>query len=388
MADRYFINGGVNSNWSDTGNWSTTSGGAGGSAVPLSTDAVFFDANSPNCDVNTSSRVALSLDFTGYTNTITMSQQITVSGSITLASAMTIAGGGSLLASATGTHTSNGKSWPNTLVLYGGATHTLADAWTTVNLTLNSSAGSGQQTTTINGTTLTVTGNLSLAATSSGSSPGTVEIILTGTCAISVASSTTGAIRCNLTINSSGTVTFPVNNFQFRDGVFTYIAGTVVTTGSTLVITDTATLDVAGITWNNFSITGTTTVTLTDNLNVNGLLTLGSTTFAVVINGVGKTINAAGNVTVSSTHANSISGTAKLVMTGTGTFIKTTNNNMTLPLDINAPGGTITFSGNCTFQLKGLDVIDAAGIVTDAGAWKPFWSGKSGGTFYNLIGVT
>src|SRR3990167_103117 len=129
MANRYFVSGGVDNNWSTTGNWSLTSGGAGGEAVPTASDDVFLDAVSPNCTVNASARVAKTLDFTGYVNTITMSQQITVSGSITLVSAMTISGSGALIVSATSTLTSNGKTWPNSLNLSGGSTYTLADNW-------------------------------------------------------------------------------------------------------------------------------------------------------------------------------------------------------------------------------------------------------------------
>lgn len=44
MADRYWI--GANTDWDDTSNWSTTSGGSGGAAVPTSVDDVYFDANS------------------------------------------------------------------------------------------------------------------------------------------------------------------------------------------------------------------------------------------------------------------------------------------------------------------------------------------------------
>ena len=130
MADRYFIAGGADNNWGSTANWSATSGGTGGASVPTAADAVFFDANSPNVTVNASNRVCLSLNFTGYTNTITMTFSITVSGSVTLAAAMGIAGAGSLTINATATLTSNGRTWPNPLTLTVLATYTFADNWT------------------------------------------------------------------------------------------------------------------------------------------------------------------------------------------------------------------------------------------------------------------
>lgn len=70
MAARFFVNGGVDNNWGSTSNWSTTSGGAGGSSVPTTADDVTFDASSPNCTVNASNRVCKTINFTNYTNTI------------------------------------------------------------------------------------------------------------------------------------------------------------------------------------------------------------------------------------------------------------------------------------------------------------------------------
>ncbi len=125
MANRYFLN--IGANWGDTANWSDTSGGTGGFSVPTNADDVFFDANSGNCTVNASNRVCKTLNFTGYTNTITMTFGITVSGSVTLVAAMTIAGASGLTINATGTFTSNGKTWPNALTFSATNTLTLAD---------------------------------------------------------------------------------------------------------------------------------------------------------------------------------------------------------------------------------------------------------------------
>lgn len=43
MADRYWV--GVDQNWHDGNNWSTTSGGAGGAGVPTASDDVYIDGN-------------------------------------------------------------------------------------------------------------------------------------------------------------------------------------------------------------------------------------------------------------------------------------------------------------------------------------------------------
>lgn len=44
MANRYWVNG--TGNWSDTAQWSATSGGSSGAAVPTASDDVFIDSNS------------------------------------------------------------------------------------------------------------------------------------------------------------------------------------------------------------------------------------------------------------------------------------------------------------------------------------------------------
>ncbi|MEZ4921687.1 MAG: T9SS type A sorting domain-containing protein [Crocinitomicaceae bacterium] len=68
-ADRYWISG-AGSNWNNTANWSTTSGGAGGASVPGVSDVAIFDANGTgNCTVD----MAVSLGgitLSGFTGTI------------------------------------------------------------------------------------------------------------------------------------------------------------------------------------------------------------------------------------------------------------------------------------------------------------------------------
>lgn len=68
-ANRFWIAGSA-SNWNNTANWSTSSGGAGGASVPIAGDAAIFDANGlGNCDVD----VAVGIDgitINGYTGII------------------------------------------------------------------------------------------------------------------------------------------------------------------------------------------------------------------------------------------------------------------------------------------------------------------------------
>jgi len=76
MADRYFV-GDTDSSWNDVDNWSTSSGGAGGVSIPTNGDDVFFDANSPDCDIDVNA-ICLSLDSTGFTNTLTQTSTYTL----------------------------------------------------------------------------------------------------------------------------------------------------------------------------------------------------------------------------------------------------------------------------------------------------------------------
>lgn len=65
-AERYWI--GSGGNWSDTANWSESSGGPGGASVPGTTNLAIFDANSGNCTIDVRVNVLgmhLRADFAG-----------------------------------------------------------------------------------------------------------------------------------------------------------------------------------------------------------------------------------------------------------------------------------------------------------------------------------
>jgi hypothetical protein len=71
ISDRYWVGG--SATWDATAGtkWATTSGGAGGAAVPTSADDVFFDAASGASSVGVETwRVCRSLNTTGFTGVI------------------------------------------------------------------------------------------------------------------------------------------------------------------------------------------------------------------------------------------------------------------------------------------------------------------------------
>ena len=371
MANRYFVNGGADNTWGTTGNWSTTSGGAGGSAVPLATDDVFFDLSSPNCTVNTSARVALTLNFTGYTNTITMTNNITVSGSVTLVAAMTISGAGTLLVNATSTLTSNGKVWPNAFTFGTGTgtyTVTLSGNWVNSGLvTVNGTNG----TITLSPTaaeTFTCSNGLTHAMTT-GSFTGTAEVIVTGGTVTGATS--TGSIQTPLTFAGDVTISSS-QSFKYGLRKLKRTSGTITATGSTLVIAVSGvTLDTAGITWHNVTIVGSSlTVTLASDLTVTGTLTIGVGSFTIIMNGA-FTIVASGPVVVSHTTG-TCTGTATLKLTGTQTLTSShTTGRFANPITIDASGRTVTFAAEFRCNFNAIKCV-AGTVVTGAGTWTAF----------------
>lgn len=373
MAANIFT-GATNSNWGTATNWSL-------GAVPTASDGnpATFNAASPACTVDTSARVCNGLDFRGtgvtdYANTITMSQQITCSGSVTLSPTMTIADAGTLIVNTASTLTSATKTWPNSLTLNGAVTHTLADDWD-VDGTL--SLGTTSQTTTIAGAfTLTVAGGLTWPGSGSVVT-GAASIVLNGTGTITGGASS-ATLKLNLTINTAGTITFAASSHSYSTGTLTYTAGTVVTTGSTLLIlAANTTLAVNGITWNNVTLQGAFTHTLSENINVSGLLQLGAGTSATVING--STINASAGVRLGGSSA-TVSGTTVINVNGTGTLDgpSLTTGVINNPITINVPGGTVTVAtvGDTPFRMLLNQLNCVAGtIITDTATWTAFGGG-------------
>jgi hypothetical protein len=129
MPDRYWV-GGTDS-WNGTAGtkWATTSGGAGGAAVPTTADDVFFDANSSGTvTIGIGNTGAKSINCTGFTGRITGTTAITVAGSITLNAGQTYTHTGTVTITGTGTLTTAGKTFSGVTVNGSGITVTLGGA--------------------------------------------------------------------------------------------------------------------------------------------------------------------------------------------------------------------------------------------------------------------
>ncbi len=96
MANRFWVGGSGTWDGTDTTNWATTSGGAGGASAPVAADTVFFDSNS-----GTAATVTVASTATAAGTTINKSDiTISLAGNITLAAttgAVTLTAGALIL---------------------------------------------------------------------------------------------------------------------------------------------------------------------------------------------------------------------------------------------------------------------------------------------------
>ena len=122
---------------------------------------------------------------------------------------------------------------------------------------------------------------------------GTYDIYINGSCTGSINGNNiyltgtgtwTGVMNCNIIINTLGTITITSSITLSSNKSINYISGTVITTGTTLIIT-TCTLNTNGILWENININNistsipTVTITLNSTLNVNSNINISSLTF-------------------------------------------------------------------------------------------------------------
>jgi hypothetical protein len=91
MATRYWVGGA--GTWNTTTNWSTTSGGAGGASIPISTDDVVFDANSGLVGLISTCDVAFTINNLTITTSATVGNSIlAITASLTVNGTMSCSG--------------------------------------------------------------------------------------------------------------------------------------------------------------------------------------------------------------------------------------------------------------------------------------------------------
>lgn len=338
--------GATDSNWGTSTNWSLA-------AVPTAADGntATFNVTSPNCTVNTSARVCNAIDFTGYTNTLTMTFGITCSGNVTFQANQSsrIAGGQALTINATSAIITNNCTWNNALLFSVAATtKTITGTLTCAGLFTSSTS-----TQTVNGGTLIMGAGLTM----SGNMVGTTNLSITGG-----TWSGGGVLENNLDFNGNVTVSGSVG---FRTSTLSHTSGTITTTGSTLnVATNAVTWDTDPIVWNNITMTGTGQVhPLLSDLRIGGTWTL-SNTNGTTQNFTGAfTIYAGGNITQGSTSA--IVTGAPIIYNGTGIWSSASTGQLRNNLTINT-AGSFTISGNVNYNTGTLTYV--AGSTTTTGS--------------------
>ena len=218
-------------------------------------------------------------------NNLTFAGNVTVSGSVAyntgtitrLSGTITTTGSTLTVASISATFDTNSTTWNNLSFTGTGVTHTLiSDLTLTGTLSVQSTNGT---TLTFNGFTLYIGGNFT-QSTTSAIITGTTEFVYNGTGTWS--SATTQQLRSNLTINTAGTLTIS-GNVNYNSGVFAYVAGTVITTGSTITVASTSatTFNTAGIVFDNMIFNFAATITINSLLSATGTVSLTlNTTFA------------------------------------------------------------------------------------------------------------
>ncbi len=141
--------------------------------------------------------------------------------------------------------------------------------------------GSAGQAMSLNGSTIYVAGSMVVAGTSSQVS-GTTVIETTGTGSLT-STQTTGYFELNINFNNGANIFTISGNIRYRIGTLTRLSGTVLASTSHLFLVNSCTLNTAGITWNNVTISAAPIITNNSAFVINGTLAyaLGSTvTFA------------------------------------------------------------------------------------------------------------
>lgn len=358
-ASRYWVGGGANSNWNATGNtnWGSTSGGTNNASVPTSVDDVIFDGAGVNGNTNSTisaDTTILSLDITtGYTATMTHNAVLNIAGNWTFTSGYTIAGSSSITIVAASTITSNGRTWPNALTIGASlnTVHTIVGNLTVGGLFVISQAA--QTFTTSTSGVLTLQNGIQVNYQFGTFSVTSVDIYLTG----GTWSGGNVIAFTNLYLQGNVTLSGVVTTYG---GSITYISGVITTTGSTLNLQWNATLNTNGVTWNNIgSVSQAKTITLTSNLSMSGLFSINMNTIVNTSNSSTWTVG--GGITLDVNRT--LSGTAKIILTGGTWQTTTTNSGIFSNMDI---AGNVTIGAIAAYSTGVLTYV--SGTVTVAGS--------------------
>lgn len=362
MANRFWVGGTGTWDGVDTTNWSASSGGAGGSSVPTTSDAVIFDASSGGgtCTIGAASVPCLTLNLTGYTGTLAFgSNKIQISGNSATVYTQTTS------CSVSGT--------PLVELVYAG--------------------GAGTRTISSGGTTLTAanTPSISVTAGSDGFSlqsrvralnfsgfsgtliagTNTVYSDLTFSAGMSI---TAGAQQFQLrNLTSSSTSTLTTNGKTIPRPLYQDSTGTWVL-GDNLTVSATAGISVDAGTFNSNGKSVSTTVFATAG-SVSRAINFGSSTWTVT--GSGTAWSAAGS------NMSNVVGTGTITMTS-GSAKTFAGGGFSWPTLNQGGSGALTISGSNTFT-NITNTVQPATITLTSGTTQTVSSFTASGTAGNLL---
>ena len=329
MANRYWVGG--TSTWDGLAllKWSTTSGGVGGAAVPTSSDAVYFDANSGANTVTISNNTAICsiLTLTGFTGVFAFGSN-----------SISIAGNNIAVFVTTSTSTFTVTGTPLVLLTYSGSTGTRTIT-------------TGSATTESNAFNFNITNGSDIIAASNFVAKSVNFTGFSGTL-----SNTVKTIYGNLIISSGMTITAGANTTTF--------AATSVTQQIT---TASKTLDFP------ITMSGTSTVQLQDNLTIGSTRTFTLTSGTLDLNNLTLTV---GLFNGSNANTRSILfGTGNITAIGSGTVWTTataTNFSYTGTPTVNisnnsATATTVNTSGMTAAQALNFNYTTGTYTLTDSG---------------------
>jgi hypothetical protein len=363
-ASRYWVGGGSTNNWTATGNtnWAATSGGANNQSVPVAADDVFFDSNS-NTSCSVTSTVNLTnINFTGHTNTISISSAgtITVAGSVSFSGNSTITGDGEFrMTSAATTITTNSQTLNCNFYNIGNSGARTFVGTFSVNKNFTNNNTNAVNVTQLNRTNLG--DNLYLNGgfrNILGNVGGTMPIWLQGG---TVSCDVVGAEMQNDNIYINGSPSF--GTFSVITGTVSYISGTPITTGSLLTNNGAlVNLNTNGMIWDRVLLNGNTTVRFVSNFDANSVtinppsnFTLGIATNATSLR-TGSLNLIAGNIL----------GSASIQFVRTGTW-SSTGSLFQIPISFE-PGCNIALTSGNTFTFFGTSMSYNGGTIATTGS--------------------
>lgn len=374
MATKYLVPGGSGT-WTNSNNWSFTSGGASGAGQPNAVDDVIFDANSLNAPmtVNATSNCT-SVYMSGYTGTITYTSVLNVLNAFEYSSGTTVAGVGGLALG-------NNTSTPSTTcsVNFNGVFHnaplgfnnttaantvyTIASdihIGSTVAFANSNAAGSGAKA-TINGGNVYCYAGFSIYGNGNRWVNGNSDIIFVGGGSGNFVSGVSAFIQVPVIFaKTGGTINMTSGALYPRGITVTYISGNF-TNFIAASNVSTNTFDTSGMIWSSFGVGGGA-LNLSSQLNVTGTFTNTTTLTIGGIAGINcANLTTTGSLTLPAGSSTNITSTLTSVGTAAspitiGSSVSTVKANIVLSnsgnqdvahtsgRDIDSDGGTTIMS--------------------------------------------